>query len=141
MISLMDNEETIQVLATENGRLQERVNDLQAMSAQLSLRIDGLNRDLVRERRNSTWRERFGTSFGVAAALFTIGLCVSPIVMWAFAQKTRDCYVEQKAVLTGVAPRVVLKRTIDWGEDRTIGEFTTLEEAVAKAKVLGCKVE
>lgn len=46
-----------------------------------------------------------------------------------------NCYVQGEGLV------FKLKKTVHWGEDRTVGEYRSVPEALVDASRIGCKVE
>lgn len=142
----MNDEETIQVLAIENGKLQEQVKQLGDRILILKEEIEGVRGAMRGLRRLERWKSIFSGAMGITLILSLLALLLYPLGMYFFAQKAGNCYVERGSLYLGrngnaYRDAYTLRRTIDWGEDRFIGVFSSLEEAVKKAQVLGCKME
>lgn len=67
---------------------------------------------------------------GVAAALY-------PAYMHVFESEAEGCYIEYDTT----SNRHMLYQNVTWGSDRTMGEYKTVEEAIAEAKVMACSLE
>ena len=79
-------------------------------------------------------RVGFAMFFGAIGVVLALGL-LSFLFIVATEHGARDCYVE------GQGLTFTLMRTVDWGEDRTVGEYRSMQEALDDAARIKCKVD
>lgn len=132
----MNDSETIQVLAEENGKLKQKLS-----SVELSLR--SLNQDFVQLKRKKILGEWLAKVVAVTFSLVVAVAIIFPLYMMIFHAKDGDCYVESvqlSAEQDVVGQGTRLRRRVSWIRDRKLGVFNTYKEALERAKELGCKI-
>lgn len=87
------------------------------------------------------WFHRIGGAvMSVVFGLIVLGACAAgsyPLYMALFNSEARGCYMEYKTS----SNRYILNQTVDWGNDRTLGEYKTVQEGLDEAKVMQCPME
>jgi hypothetical protein len=72
--------------------------------------------------------------FGTIGAILALGV-LGFLFIVITEHGARNCYVEAEGLT------FTLNRTIDWGKDRTVGKYRSMQEALDDAAKIHCKVE
>ncbi len=113
-------------LAEAVGRLTEENKNLQIQVANL-----GTNQSTARAK-------AFGIAFPLATAVALLGSWLIYKGITASGQ-VEHCYIDYIPSTFG-APIYRLNGHVAWGEDPTLGDFTSIEAAKAQAAKLDCKM-
>lgn len=73
--------------------------------------------------------------FGIVAAVIVFGSLAWLIYTAATEHGPSGCYVESEGMT------FKLKQSIEWGSDRTIGQYRSMDEAIQDANKINCQVE